>query len=42
MRWTCKELIPFLLVSIMWITRNHWRSGLFVFSKMVPAMWEKR
>ena len=34
--------MPFLLVSIMCITRNHSRSGLFVFSKMVPTSTEKR
>ena len=34
--------MPFLLVSIMWVTRNQSRNGLLVFSKIVPAMWEKR
>ncbi len=29
--------MPFLLVSIMCITRNQSRSGLLVFSKIVPT-----
>ena len=33
-----RQLIPFLLVSIRWATLNQSRSGLLVFSKMVPAM----
>ena len=32
--------MPFLLVSMRWATLNQSRSGLFVFSKMVPAMCE--
>ena len=42
LRWICRALMPFLLVSIRWITRNQSRRGLFVFSKMVPAITEKR
>ena len=34
--------MPFLLVSIRWMTRNHSRKLLFVFSKMVPAISENR
>src|SRR5215469_13006725 len=30
-------LIAFLLVSIKWITRNHWRRSNFEFSKIVPT-----
>ena len=33
--------IPFLLVSIKWMTRNQSRRGLFVFSKIVPTMMRK-
>ena len=41
-RMICNALMPFLLVSIKWMTRNQSRRGLLVFSKMVPAIWEKR
>jgi S1-C subfamily serine protease len=37
-----RTLIPFLLVSIKWMTRYQSRSGLFVFSNIVPVRWEKR
>ena len=41
-RWTWNALIPFLLTSIMWMTRNQSRSGLFVFSKIVPTKTQNR
>ena len=34
--------MPFLLVSIRWMTRNQSRRGIFVFSKTVPTSTEKR
>ena len=37
-----RALMPFLLDSIMCMTRNQSRKGLLVFSKMVPTSTEKR
>ena len=42
LRWIWSALIPFLLVVIRCTTLNQSRSGLFVFSKIVPAITENR